>query len=100
MAGFDLAAYCAREFPRQANKDTVGMVLLSHGIFSFAADARRSYELMIELVSMAEEYLARKKAWHIGSPGPGKPTGVRREDIAKLRRAISDQAAFPMILRV
>ena len=100
MAGFDLAAYCAREFPRQANKNTVGMVLLSHGIFSFAADARRSYELMIELVSMAEEYLARKKAWHIALSPPGKPTGLRREEIAKLRRAISDQAGSPMIARV
>jgi len=56
MAGFDLAAYCAREFPKQAGKNTVGMVLLSHGIFSFGPDARSSYELMIELVSMAEEY--------------------------------------------
>jgi rhamnose utilization protein RhaD (predicted bifunctional aldolase and dehydrogenase)/NAD(P)-dependent dehydrogenase (short-subunit alcohol dehydrogenase family) len=100
MAGFDLAAYCAREFPRQANKDTVGMVLLSHGIFSFAADARRSYELMIELVSMAEEYLARKKAWHIASSASGKRNQPRREEIAQLRRAISDQAGFPMILRV
>src|SRR5688572_23777358 len=49
MAGFDLAAYCAREFPRQASADTVGMVLLSHGIFPFGPDARRSYELMVEL---------------------------------------------------
>ena len=30
MAGFDLAAFCAREFPKQAGKDTIGMVLLSH----------------------------------------------------------------------
>src|SRR5258706_4751535 len=31
MAGFDLAAYCAREYPKQATKNTIGMVLLSHG---------------------------------------------------------------------
>src|SRR5687768_13009327 len=99
MAGFDLAAYCAREFPRQASADTVGMVLLSHGIFSFAADARRSYELMIELVSMAEEYLQRKKAWHAVSETTEKPA-VQREEIAQLRRAIADQAGFPMILKV
>src|SRR3954447_8197725 len=53
MAGFDLAAFCAREFPKQAGNNTVGMVLLSHGVFSFGPDARSSYELMIELVSMA-----------------------------------------------
>ena len=63
MAGFDLAAFCAREFPKQAGQDTIGMVLLSHGIFSFGADARESYERMIELVALAEEYLAARKAW-------------------------------------
>jgi len=106
MAGFDLAAYCAREFPKQAGKNTVGMVLLSHGVFSFGPDARSSYELMIELVSMAEEYLARKKAWHTGfSPGAlgvgsESASAFKREDVAKLRRAMSDQAGFPMILKV
>ena len=99
MAGFDLAAYCAREYPRQAGKHTVGMVLLSHGIFSFAADARESYELMIELVSMAEEYLQKKKAWHVAS-GSHKKAKAGRTEIADLRRAISDQAGLPMILRV
>jgi rhamnose utilization protein RhaD (predicted bifunctional aldolase and dehydrogenase)/NAD(P)-dependent dehydrogenase (short-subunit alcohol dehydrogenase family) len=99
MAGFDLAAYCAREFPKQAGKNTVGMVLLSHGIFSFAADARESYERMIELVSMAEEYLQKKKAWHV-APGPAKNSSFSRIEIAQLRRAVSDQAGFPMVLRV
>jgi rhamnose utilization protein RhaD (predicted bifunctional aldolase and dehydrogenase)/NAD(P)-dependent dehydrogenase (short-subunit alcohol dehydrogenase family) len=102
MAGFDLAAYCAREFPRQAGRNTVGMVLLSHGIFSFGPDARASYELMIELVSMAEEYLAMKKAWQVAFPSvrSGGGAAFKREDVAKLRRAISDQAGFPVVVRV
>ncbi|HZM36884.1 MAG TPA: bifunctional aldolase/short-chain dehydrogenase [Burkholderiales bacterium] len=99
MAGFDLAAYCAREFPKQAKSGTIGMVLLSHGIFSFAEDARKSYELMIDLVSMAEEYLAHKKAWTVSS-GSNEEPAFKREETAKLRRAISDQAGFPMIVRV
>jgi rhamnose utilization protein RhaD (predicted bifunctional aldolase and dehydrogenase)/NAD(P)-dependent dehydrogenase (short-subunit alcohol dehydrogenase family) len=99
MAGFDLAAYCAREFPKQAAKSCIGMVLLSHGIFSFGADARQSYERMIELVSMAEEYLQKKKAWHIGLE-PKNDSSFTREDVAKLRRAISDQSGFPMVIRV
>jgi rhamnose utilization protein RhaD (predicted bifunctional aldolase and dehydrogenase)/NAD(P)-dependent dehydrogenase (short-subunit alcohol dehydrogenase family) len=99
MAGFDLAAYCAREFPRQAKGNTVGMVLLSHGIFSFADDARTSYELMVELVSMAEEYLARKKAWQV-AVSPSKSSSFNREEAAQLRRAISDQAGNPLLLKV
>ena len=99
MAGFDLAAYCAREYPKQAGRNTVGMVLLSHGIFSFAGDARESYELMIELVSMAEEYLQKKRAWDV-RVAPAKHVSLDRQEIAGLRRAISDQAGMPMVLRV
>ena len=98
MAGFDLAAYCAREFPRRRKKSTVGMVLLSHGIFSFAASARESYELMIELVSMAERYLKSKKAWAIGLP-PAAQRGFKREEVARLRHDASKAAGFPLLCR-
>lgn len=98
MPGFDLAAYCAREFPKQRTKSTVGMVLLSHGIFSFAEGARESYERMIELVSMAEQYLTAKKAWSLGSP-PAKAGAFKREDAAKLRSDISRAAGVPLLCR-
>jgi NAD(P)-dependent dehydrogenase (short-subunit alcohol dehydrogenase family) len=75
------------------------MVLLSHGIFSFGADARQSYELMIELVSMAEEYLQKKKAWHVAPASSRKPA-FERKALAELRRAISAEAGFAMLLRV
>src|SRR3954464_10740581 len=96
MAGFDLAAYCAREFPKRASKRTVGMVLLSHGVFSFAAEAQESYELMIELVSMSEKYLEAKKAWSIGLPAAAT-SGFRREEAAKLRHEVSKAAGFPLL---
>ncbi len=98
MAGFELAARCAREYPRQAGKKTVGMVLVSHGIFSFGEEARESYERMIELVSMAEEYLKSKRAWHIAlEPKPVGP--APRPEMAQLRWALSEHAGFPLILR-
>ena len=96
MAGFDLAAYCAREYPKQANRRTVGMVLLSHGVFSFAADARQSYELMIELVTMAEKYLAAQKAWSISLP-PAPAAAFSREEAARLRQEVSLAAGFPLL---
>ena len=98
MAGFDLAAYCAREYPKQATGKTVGMVLLSHGMFSFAADARQSYELMIELVSMAERYLEAKKAWSVGLSAASAPA-FRREEAARLRHEVSEAAGFPLLCR-
>jgi rhamnose utilization protein RhaD (predicted bifunctional aldolase and dehydrogenase)/NAD(P)-dependent dehydrogenase (short-subunit alcohol dehydrogenase family) len=98
MPGFDLAAYCAREYPKQKNRSTIGMVLLSHGVFSFASEARESYERMIELISMAEKYLAARKAWSVGLPtaAAGK---FRREDAAKLRSDASKAAGFPLLCR-
>lgn len=98
MAGFDLAAYCAREFPKQRTRNTVGMVLLSHGVFSFAEDARESYELMIELVSMAERYLTAQKAWNVALP-TAVPSPFRREEAAKLRSDASKAAGFPLLCR-
>src|SRR5690349_6619448 len=96
MAGFDLAAYCARAFPKESTDKTVGMVLLSHGVFSFGAEARESYERMIELVSMAEKYLEAKKAWSVGLP-PATGGAFKREEAAKLRHEVSKAAGFPML---
>ncbi len=99
MPGFDLAAFCAREFPKQAGPNTIGMVLLSHGVFSFGADAKESYERMIRLVSMAEDYLASNKAWNVRLPA-AQPGRCKREEIAALRRAVSDIAGLPVVLRI
>ena len=98
MPGFDLAARCAREFPQQRTQNTVGMVLLSHGIFSFAGEARECYELMIELVTLAERYLASRKAWSI-APAPAPSGAFRREDAAQLRSEVSKAAGFPLLCR-
>ena len=62
MPGFDLARVAAERFPAAAGPNTVGMVLLNHGFFSFGETARESYERMIELVAKAEAYLHRECA--------------------------------------
>lgn len=100
MPGFDLARLCAERFPAGAGPATVGMVLLSHGIFSFGDSARESYERMIALVTRAEEYLARRGAWSLPAP-PAPPQGApRRREIAALRQAVSRAAGFPLLLSV
>ena len=86
MPGFDLARLCAERFPAEAGPETVGMVLLNHGIFSFGATARESYERMIELVRRAEELLERRGAWSLG-PFPEPP--------ADRARSPGDRAAAP-----
>ena len=59
MPGFQLAKLAAECFEKAP--DCEGMVLLKHGLFTFAADARRSYELTIDYVSRAERFVAGRK---------------------------------------
>ena len=55
MPGFALARRCAEQFPAQRHEGTIGMVLLNHGLFTFAYDARTAYENHIDLVARALE---------------------------------------------
>ena len=105
MPGFKLARLCAELFPKQAGPQTIGMLLMNHGMFSFGETARESYERMIELVALAEEYLAKNGA-EVGK-GVAPDAGERpirgadlRREVAELRRAVSGAARAPMILRV
>ncbi|MGH8661520.1 MAG: bifunctional aldolase/short-chain dehydrogenase [Burkholderiales bacterium] len=100
MPGFDLARHCARQFAAEAGPGTIGMVLMNHGIFSFGATARESYERMIALVTRAEDYLARNGAWELPRPAAdGVPPALRAE-VARLRREISAAAGFPVVLAI
>jgi len=98
MPGFDLAAVCAREFPKQSTQNTVGMVLMNHGIFSFGEDAREAYERMIALVSEAEQYLDSRKSWNIRYAPKAAAAAVKRGEIAQLRNDLSAAAGGPMIV--
>ncbi|MDY7015133.1 MAG: bifunctional aldolase/short-chain dehydrogenase, partial [Cyanobacteriota bacterium] len=99
MPGFDLARLCARRFAAEARNDTVGMVLMNHGIFSFGATAQESYERMIQLVTLAEEYLER----HGASVKRLQQNDTFEEvklgnTLAQLRSALSQAAGCPVIL--
>ncbi len=59
MPGFALAKLAAEIHER--HPAVKGMMLLRHGVFSFGAYARESYERMIELVDKAEKALARRR---------------------------------------
>ncbi len=67
MPGFALSRVCAETFPKQVTSKTIGMVLLKHGIFSFGATAKESYERMIELVDLTESYLQKQHCYQISS---------------------------------
>ena len=97
MPGFKLVRAVAELYPAQVAPETLGMVLLNHGIFTWGDNAKESYERMIELVGMAEAYLQRKNAWTI-TPTPAAspaPIGIQ---LAALRKDVSTLARFPLIV--
>ncbi|MXX26421.1 MAG: bifunctional aldolase/short-chain dehydrogenase [Caldilineaceae bacterium SB0668_bin_21] len=90
MPGFVLAR-AIYEMTRDTDWDSLpGMILLNHGVFTFAEGARESYERHIEIVTAAEEYIEEKA---------GNRFEVRRsdrgsiaaplEELAWLRKAVS-----------
>src|SRR6201989_3142162 len=85
MPGFGLAKACAEV--GKANPDVEGFILLNHGIFSMGATAEEAYGRMIDLVSLAEQRLA--KATRKIFPGATRPaTPAKVEEIAPVLRGL------------
>jgi len=99
MPGFKLAALCADLYPRLHGAATIGMVLMNHGIFTWAQTARESYERMIDMVSLAEAYIDKQVRGRSRTSDP-VPSSYSSEDVAQLRCEISKVAGIPMILQV
>ena len=89
MPGFDLAR--AAGDARDGRPDAEGLILLKHGIFSYGPTARESYERMIQLVSEAEAFIARRGARRLH---PVALHGLKRpqEVLPVLRGALSRAA--------
>jgi rhamnose utilization protein RhaD (predicted bifunctional aldolase and dehydrogenase)/NAD(P)-dependent dehydrogenase (short-subunit alcohol dehydrogenase family) len=97
MPGFDLAKAVATLFPCNADEETLGMVLMNHGLFTFGDSAEQSYKRMIQLVDEAEQYLQKAGAWAL--PIQYTEQAVQPERLADLRKEISDVTGFPIILQ-
>ena len=74
-----------------------GMILMHHGILTFADDARTSYERMIKLVSLAEKYLRKQGA--LKNIAKARP----KEDLlllARIRRHVSLTSGNAVLARL
>ena len=58
MPGFELAKKASEVFDK--NPNVKGLILLNHGIFTFADNAKESYERMIKYITKAENELSKK----------------------------------------
>ena len=96
MPGFDLARVCKERYDAEKTEKTIGLILLNHGVFSFANTAKESYERMIALVDKAELFLKEKGAWNLGAEEVSSP--IQRDVLAHLRRVVSEAARKPLIM--
>ena len=95
MPGFELAR-AVYEMTRNVDwRQLSGILLMSHGLFTFADSARESYEKHIALVNQAEEYLAA----HAQTATPAAVEAARENlpALARLRRAVSHTMGAPVL---
>ena len=96
MPGFKLARVAAALWAEQARDDTTGMVLLNHGLFTFAETTRGAYGHHVDLITLAERWLDEH--------APPVPLGDKSlppagaTAVAELRQQISQAAGRPMIV--
>ena len=85
MPGFDLARKINEVYSKQPNINC--LILLNHGIFTFADDAKKSYDLMIKYVSDAEKAIKKLRSKKIKQIKKFK-TNFRPHEIAPILRGL------------
>lgn len=97
MPGFILAKQVA-EFTKDTKWENYdGMILMHHGIFTFAETAKGAYDKMIEAVTKAENYIQSKNAFE--SVKDSKENAYDLINIARLRKEVSKAANMAMVAR-
>ncbi len=92
MPGFGLAKKASEASERAGKKAALtGLILSKHGIVTFAEEAREAYERMIEMVSLAEAFIARRRT-SVAAPAP-RPVAEVAEIVPIVRGACSAKDA-------
>jgi rhamnose utilization protein RhaD (predicted bifunctional aldolase and dehydrogenase)/NAD(P)-dependent dehydrogenase (short-subunit alcohol dehydrogenase family) len=76
MPGFGLAKRAIEVFERDKPGD--GLILGKHGIVTYGENAREAYERMIEMVSLAEDFIARRRKTVAAAATPHNIAGEAR----------------------
>ncbi len=95
--GFMLAKTIHEMIPNGDWDRFLGMILMHHGVFSFADDARTSYERMIHIVSLAEEYLKKQGALNLVAQAAPKED---LPSLCRIRQHVSLAKGCPVFARL
>jgi len=89
MPGFGLAKKAVEAFERAKPND--GLILSKHGIVTFGDSARQAYERMIEMVTLAEDFIARNRKTVAVARPEGSSTAVLADVAPIVRGACSEK---------
>ena len=96
MPGFALAKKAKEVF--EANTKVDGLILFKHGIFTFADTAKDSYDLMIEMATMAEVAISKRKRVSFPTTTVAEPLADVSKIAPILRGMCSSVDNSPMLL--
>jgi rhamnose utilization protein RhaD (predicted bifunctional aldolase and dehydrogenase)/NAD(P)-dependent dehydrogenase (short-subunit alcohol dehydrogenase family) len=96
MPGFDLAREVRATWARDATDDTIGMVLMNHGVFAFGDSCADALERHQSLIAAAHSYLATvpRSERRAAATTPCRCS----VELADLRKEMSALAGRPMIV--
>ncbi len=95
MPGFILAHTIYKMIQGLDWESCEGIILLNHGIFTFDDDAKKSYDKMIDAVTLAENFLDKNAPLEIEKYSP---RGML--DIDKLQQIISSEKGYEVFVKV
>lgn len=96
MPGFVLAKQVAQHAADADWSSLRGIILLNHGLFTFAEDAKASYSAMIDLVTRAEECIAGELT-DSGAETVAEVDAFDRLAFAELRREAGNVFGSPVL---
>ena len=97
-SGAELARACLQTLEEKITEKTIGLLLQFHGAVAFGDTARASYENMIRLVTLAEDYLKANGAWHLEIDS--QLSGVSDQTVPRTFHADATRfARWPLVVR-
>lgn len=111
-SGAALARACREVYQSKADNKAIGLILAFHGVVAFGHDAQASYENLLRLNNLAEQWLQQHDAWNLPNAEPFSSLANSTTNsiantaantlayIEALRKTISEAAGFDLNMRV
>jgi rhamnose utilization protein RhaD (predicted bifunctional aldolase and dehydrogenase)/NAD(P)-dependent dehydrogenase (short-subunit alcohol dehydrogenase family) len=97
-SGLKLAKACFEAYESQNVNQLMGMYIQGHGLLTFGETILTAYTRMVDLADKAVKYLERQASWNIPVTLSPREDQSIRQDLAALRKAVSEVAGTPLIL--